>query len=172
MGDRPIECGRCKKPVCVLYKEIVNQVTTCTEMCLSCPVLSLKLQGDVPSKELSAQDQALGCSNCGTLFQSVKMGEPLGCTQCYAIFSQALVTDLLESEAVSPSARKKMGANKSENIHIGNAPDHEQTTSLSNQLSSLNESLNEALRQENYEQAALLRDQIKALTDHQDGTKT
>ncbi len=100
------------------------------------------------------------------------MGGPLGCSKCYAVFGDSLVSELVESEAIPPSLKKKMGTKKPQAIHIGTSPDCEQNITLPTQLSSLNEALNEALKRENYEQAALLRDQIKALTDHRDGTKT
>ncbi|MGH2639313.1 MAG: UvrB/UvrC motif-containing protein [Rhabdochlamydiaceae bacterium] len=48
---------------------------------------------------------------------------------------------------------------------MGRSPQHSESPALSSKLTSLNEALNEAVKKENYEQAASIRDQIKALTD-------
>ena len=170
MGDRPIECGQCKKTVGVLYKEIVGKTTTCTEMCSSCPILSAKLHGESCKGKLPRQESTLCCGNCGTSVESIQMGEPLGCSECYAVFGDILVSELLESDAIPPSLKKKVSMKGPQAIHIGKSPDNEQNVVLSTKLSSLNEALNEALKRENYEQAAWLRDQIKALTDKHDRT--
>ena len=51
MAERPVECGQCKKPVKVLYKEIVGESKTCTEMCADCPILQEKLHGTTPREK-------------------------------------------------------------------------------------------------------------------------
>ena len=172
MGDRPVECGRCKKGMAILYKEIVGTSTVCTEMCSGCPVLTVKLHGELAQGKLTEKESSLCCGNCGTSLESISRGEVLGCSDCYGVFEDRLMSDLLESEALPPSVKKKMGTKIPQVIHVGKSPDNNQSMILSTKLSSLNEALNEALKRENYEQAAQLRDQIKALTDHKDVTKT
>jgi protein arginine kinase activator len=54
---------------------------------------------------------------------------------------------------------------KSTPVHIGRAPGQTQEMNPSMRLLALNEALNETLAQEDYEQAAWLRDQIKAITE-------
>jgi protein arginine kinase activator len=56
---------------------------------------------------------------------------------------------------------------RTQTIHIGRGPGQMQEISESMRLLALNEALTETLQREDYEQAALLRDQIKALTDKQ-----
>jgi protein arginine kinase activator len=172
VGDRPVECGQCKKTITVLYKEIVGATTTCTEMCTGCPILSAKLHGECAKGKPTEKESSLCCGSCGTSAQSIKMGEPLGCGECYAVFGDILLSELLESDAASPSLKKKVGLKRPQAIHIGKSPDNEQNIILSTKLASLNEALNEALKRENYEQAAWIRDQIKALTDQGHDTKT
>ncbi|MFS8564500.1 MAG: hypothetical protein LVR00_09490 [Rhabdochlamydiaceae bacterium] len=72
MGDRPVECGQCKKPTVVLYKEIVGDLTTCTEMCTGCPILSAKLHGESSTGKLTEKESSLCCGNCGTSVESIK----------------------------------------------------------------------------------------------------
>ena len=61
---------------------------------------------------------------------------------------------------------------KSHPIHIGRAPGESLAISPSSRLLALNEALKETLNREDYEQAAWLRDQIKALTDNEENPAT
>jgi protein arginine kinase activator len=56
-------------------------------------------------------------------------------------------------------------AKKSIPVHIGRTPGEVHEISPSLRLLALNEALGEMLKSEDYEQAAWLRDQIKALTE-------
>lgn len=162
MSERPIECSECKRPVKVIYKEIVGKMVNCTEMCDDCPVLKAKLQGDTPlTKE---KESTLCCGVCGTSLESVKMGQPLGCATCYNVFAEYIVSELVDSNSIPSSFKKKARTQKLQTLHIGKSPQQPSAPALSSKLSSLNEALNEALKKENYEQAATLRDQIKSLT--------
>lgn len=163
MIDRPVECSQCKKPIKVAYKEIAGDSILSTEMCADCPVLQGKLHGE--PNLAKPQEGGLFCGNCGTSLEAVKMGQPLGCADCYAVFGDLLVGELLTAEAIPPSLQQKMSSKRLQAIHIGKSPDKPADITLSSRLASLNEALNEALKRENYEQAAWLRDQIKALTE-------
>lgn len=57
------------------------------------------------------------------------------------------------------------GKSKKQYLHAGKSPDQTVEVSAASRIVSLNEALKEALKKENYEQAAWLRDQIKALTE-------
>ncbi len=102
----------------------------------------------------------------GPPFEAVTRGEPLGCSECYAVFGDFLIGQLIEAKAIPSTFSQKLAAKRLQAIHIGKSPDKPYDITLSSRLSSLNEALNEALKRENYEQAAWLRDQIKALTDN------
>lgn len=93
------------------------------------------------------------------------MGEPLGCKDCYTTFQDVLTKELLESNLIS--ARLTLSPNNSI-LHIGKSPDNNASTQSGNRIRDLNESLSEALKGENYEEAAWLRDQINALTEAKD----
>jgi protein arginine kinase activator len=164
MSDRPIECSQCKRPAKVLYKEITDTII-CTEMCADCPVLQAKLHGE--EKKIDKTGSQICCGSCGTSLESVRMGQPLGCTECYAVFNDFLVEELIAADAIPLPLQKKLSTQRSQVIHIGKSPDQPVDITLSSRLASLNEALNDALKRENYEQAALLRDQIKTLTEKQ-----
>lgn len=177
MTDRPEECtGHCKRPVKIIYKEIVGNALTVTEMCTECPVYEQKLHGQIKASAtegLAEGEAGLCCGNCRTTLESVLTGNPLGCAECYPVFSDVLITELISEDAVPSHIKKSVSAKKTQPLHIGKSPSYTQTLPTSTRLTTLNEALNEALKKENYEQAAWLRDQIKALLEkgNDDGKK-
>ena len=175
MAERPVECSHCKKPIKVTYKEIFADSIVCTEMCADCPVFQQKLHGEALSaKKNEAQvegEAGLYCGNCKTSLEAVKMGNPLGCSECYSVFSDLLVNELAAAEKLPLYLRKALAAKKTQAIHLGKTPNKPLMIPSSSRLTALNEALNEALKIENYEQAAWLRDQIKALTEKGDDGK-
>jgi protein arginine kinase activator len=163
MSERPIECGACKRAVKVQYKEVIGNAITCTEMCDECPVLKAKLHGETPSSK--STERSLCCGVCGTSLESVQTGQPVGCLECYSVFASYIISELIDANGIPSALKKKAQAQKLQTFHIGRSPQQPTSPVLSSKLSSLNEALNEALKKENYEQAASIRDQIKALTE-------
>lgn len=168
MAERPVECSHCKKPVKVVYKEIVDNNIIVTEMCADCPILQQKLHGQMAEQILHEglieTEAGLCCGNCRTALDSIKMGNPLGCSECYAVFADVLVSELAASEKLPARIKKDILTKKTQPLHLGKSPNKSLTIPPSSRLTALNEALNEALKKENYEQAAWIRDQIKALT--------
>lgn len=159
MTDRPVECSQCKKAIQVCYKEIVDTQITCTQMCAECPILKQKLHGEEPHQsQVSETKSGLCCGNCRTTLDEIKMGNPLGCSECYSIFNEVIISELIINNRLAPRT------NKRQPLHLGKAPKVMSTIPSSSRLVTLNEALNEALKKENYEQAAWIRDQIKDLT--------
>lgn len=165
MPDRPLECGECKKPIAVIYTEIVGHSITHTAMCADCPELQRRLHGTSGYHVSGALHEegttGLACGNCGTTLDALRVGTPLGCSICYEVFDDILIGELLAADKIPPRIAT---AKKSMPIHIGRAPGETQEMNPSLRLLALNEALTETLKREDYEQAALLRDQIKALT--------
>lgn len=166
LPERPLECSECKKPIAVHYTEVVGEIITHTSMCNDCPELQRRLHG-VPAK---SEDEAafepgtgLACGNCGTTLEALRVGASLGCSDCYQVFEDVVLPEMLASEKLSP---RLVMAKKSVPVHIGRAPGEAQELNPSLRLLALNEALNETLKREDYEQAAWLRDQIKALTEN------
>lgn len=163
MSERPIECSECKKSVKVVYKEIVGDTINCTEMCQDCPILKAKLHGDTPTSK--GKESSLCCGVCGTSLETVQMGQPLGCPECYTVFGEYIIRQLIDTGSIPSSLKKQAQTQKLQTLHIGRSPKQPGSPALSSKLSSLNEALSDALKKENYEQAATLRDQIKSLSD-------
>jgi protein arginine kinase activator len=168
LPERPLECGECKKPIAVQYTEIVGAAVVHNCMCADCPVLQRKLYGDRP---LVGADGApldsgteLMCGNCGTTLEAVRVGGGLGCSVCYDVFEEILLSELVSMEKLPA---RLATTKKSQLLHQGRVRGEALEISPSMRLLALNEALNEMLQKEDYEQAARLRDQIKALTDQQ-----
>jgi protein arginine kinase activator len=165
MPERPLECGECKKPIAVQYTEIVGNSITQTCMCKDCPELQRRLHGmPVIKTEEGIVDAGTGlaCGNCGTTLEALRVGASLGCSECYEVFEDLILPEMLAAGKLPP----RLGtAKKNVPVHIGRSPGESQELNPSLRLLALNEALNETLKKEDYEQAAWLRDQIKALTE-------
>lgn len=94
--------------------------------------------------------RAVRCPSCGFTQVDFKKTGRLGCPECYDVFESGL-----------NSLMKAM--HKSER-HVGKAPKKAmRNQELSAKLRTLESQLKKALEEERYEQAALLRDQIRSL---------
>lgn len=162
--ERPLECSDCKKPIVVRYTEITSHNCCEYSMCADCPELKKHLKAQHSGREdgVNGEKTELACGDCGTTLEDLGFGRPLGCSHCYEIFGEIILADLYDNKRiplrVSP---KKQG------VHIGRSPGETQEMSPSMRLLALNEALDETLKREDYEQAARLRDQIRALTELQ-----
>lgn len=163
--DRPLECSECKKPIVVRYTEIVGDSITHTSMCADCPELQRRLHGTSPREFVSNQigsSAGLECGNCGTTLEEVRRGHRLGCAECYTVFEDVLLIEMRAANRLSP---RISSLKKSLPLHMGRSPGEKLAINPSSRLLALNEALKETLNREDYEQAAWLRDQIKALTE-------
>lgn len=138
-------------------------------MCGDCPILEQKLHG-IPPKEKSPEksgdaEAGLYCGSCHTSLDEVKMGNPLGCMECYSVFGDVLISQLLEENKIPSHLKKGLSMRKNQPIHMGKSPGKSITIPSPERLTALNEALNEAVRKENFEEAAWIRDQIKALKE-------
>ncbi len=164
LPDRPLECSGCKKPLAVRYTEILGESIIHTSMCADCPELKKRLHGPSPL-EAGADNignAGLACGECGTTLDSLLHGFPLGCSHCYEVFGDVILSELITIEKIP---LRLHNSKKSTPIHIGRGPGESQEMSPQLRLLSLSEALSETLKREDYEQAAWLRDQIKALTE-------
>jgi len=168
MAERPLECGECKKPIAVCYTEVVGDKMTRTVMCADCPVLEKKLYGKMKRESIEKGGEEvqtlvnLTCAHCGTSLEAVQTGNPLGCSECYEVFGDIVIEDLFKAGKIS----KRLTSNKQTMpLHIGRTPGEITEVNPTLKLIALNEALDETLISEDYETAALLRDQIRALKE-------
>ena len=100
--------------------------------------------------------------NCQTTLENVFMGYPLGCRECYSIFEHIILKELIKTGKV-PKQLIPKDTIKNVALHVGKSPYVAKDDLTIKKIGSLHEALNEALKKENYEQAAWLRDQINTL---------
>lgn len=162
--DRPLECSECKKSIAVRYTEVVGNAMIHTVMCADCPHLEHRLHGIPARKEVDPHGPEAGlcCGSCGTTLQAVKTGSLLGCAECYAVFGDVLLGELVSMGKISS---RLATARKTTPVHIGRVSGEVKEMKPAVRLLALNEALNETLQREDYEQAAWLRDQIKQITE-------
>jgi protein arginine kinase activator len=102
--------------------------------------------------EQSAGGVELKCPRCGFTQADFKKSGRLGCPECYQTFAEGL-GGLLKT--MHKGTR-----------HAGKAPEAlRQSRDLSDRLKTLQNKLDKAIKDEHFEQAAALRDEIKAMGD-------
>ncbi|MEG0036882.1 MAG: UvrB/UvrC motif-containing protein [Victivallaceae bacterium] len=156
------ECSRCKKPAKVCYTCVDGELITRTYLCNECPSPQTERYGKdfSLSKLVRNAHLSIECGNCKITWQQVESNESLGCSQCYVVFKELLIPLLTKANKISRcfSSDKHSGI-----LHIGKHPGEIREINPVLQVIALNEALKETLVKEEYEQAALIRDQIKAL---------
>ena len=91
------------------------------------------------------------CPHCGFTQADFKKTGRLGCPECYKTFAEGL-------EGLLKSMHKGTR-------HVGKVPESlRRNRDLSDRLMALQKKLNQAIEDENFEQAALLRDEIKQMS--------
>ncbi len=90
----------------------------------------------------------LKCPHCGFTQADFKKAGRLGCPECYVTFAEGM-------EGLLKSMHKGTR-------HAGKVPhSHQQTRDLAERLKNLQKKLDKAVAEENFEQAAVVRDEIK-----------
>jgi protein arginine kinase activator len=169
-------CDVChKKDALVHFTEIIDNQITKLHLCEECaknkglqfpfgkPLFSMGdlLAGlsnfDTYSTE---QKSKIKCPNCGVTYDDFRRNGKLGCSQCYHCFKSELETLL----------KRIHGSN----THLGKVPaplaskpvrKSKKAVLTENQLKKLQMDLLEAVKNEEYERAALIRDEIKDLKE-------
>ena len=160
-------CTICKeKPATVHLTQIVGDKMQKLDLCEDCA--KTKGINDPTSFGLADLDLVLGlgasqqleqaaggvelkCPRCGFTQADFKKSGRLGCPECYATFAEGLAGLL---KTMHKGTR-----------HIGKAPEALRATrENADRMKTLQFKLAKAIRDENYEQAAQVRDEIKQLT--------
>lgn len=98
-------------------------------------------------------ESRLKCTCCGSTFDKIRKSGRIGCSNCYITFEKQLDNLLL-----------RLGT---KNAHVGKRPrnnvivEDKKTHNSNNIIEDLKKKLKVAIENENYEQAAVLRDEIR-----------
>ena len=157
-------CDICKKNVATVHlTQMVDGKTKKVDLCEGCS----KEKGIDDPTGFSLADLLLGlgaaqemeqataggetkCPNCGFTQADFKKAGRLGCSECYQVFSDGL-------EQLLKTMHKGTR-------HLGKVPTaYRQSQDLSEQLRALQKKLEKAISEEDFESAATLRDELKAV---------
>ncbi len=161
-------CQRCKRnDAAVHLKRIINGESAEIHLCGMCAaalgagdsISGVASFGEMFGSGTSSgsagriSNRVLRCETCGFTFEDIaKTGSP-GCPDCYSVFSQKMrpIIQKLHGRAVY---KGKNSSSRNEDVFtVNEVPD---------ELYELREKLRLAVAEENYELAAVLRDEIRA----------
>ena len=154
--NNPLKCDFCSKPATVHLTQIINNKVHKVDLCEECA----KLKGVTDPSGFSLADLLLKaslnpespegvirCEQCGFTQADFKKLGRFGCPACYEAFKDVLAPML-------------SGIHKG-SVHTGKVPRTALSRkSLHDRLSKLETDLSEAIKSENYEDAARFRDEI------------
>ena len=166
-------CQSCGKAEATThFKRIINGEATEGHLCADCAAalgindvfsgfnfgfgdLLSDFFSESPVAALSAS--SIRCDGCGSSFNDIVKGGRIGCADCYSTFFDKLM----------PSIQRIHGKTK----HEGKIPlsDVTNETKQASEIASLRAKLAEAIENEDFEQAAKLRDEIRTLEGKENG---
>lgn len=163
------ECDLCgKTPATVHLTEVVNDEVSKMHLCEECAkkksqsmqshfglsdlLSGLMDFGEGISQETADRTSVITCPICGMSYRDFQKSGRLGCGRCYKTFDERL----------SALLRKIHGADR----HVGKMPyEGEERIKDQQRLKHLKGEIQTAIRTENFEKAAVLRDEIKELEE-------
>ncbi len=136
-------CAHCLSDV---KKALPNLDLSGLDGMLASLLAATKKMGLVPEPEID-----ITCPDCGTGYDQFQKSGLLGCAGCYKAFREPLSALLQRVHGHSQ--------------HVGRIPGRQRPEHVGNQVNlfSLRQALQKAIAEEEYERAAVLRDQIKEL---------
>lgn len=171
-------CDNCgKREATVRYSENINGVKRNLNLCSECseklginkmnfnmPIgISDFFSGffdDFASDEfapLLEQTKTLKCNNCGLTFEDIINTGKFGCGECYDTF-ESRIAPLMREIQGSNKHEGRIGKNKISNTEVSQKENKKKINN--NELENLKEELKKAIKEERYEDAAKLRDEI------------
>ena len=155
---RPKKCSHCTQPATIHVTKVIGDQVLKLGVCAACPhaaklktgvAFDLIEGGEASVMQELPSESKVACPSCGLTPADFKEHGRLGCPQCYEVFSEKL----------SPLLLKLHGNSE----HFGKAPHGRQRVISQEQIETLKRRLNEHVAREEYELAAVVRDQLKAL---------
>ncbi len=154
-----MKCHHCDKQATVHLTQILNGQMHKMDLCESCAQANgvtnpenLSIGTLMVNKEDETKSPAgkMVCESCGTTHQDFKKGGRLGCEACYHVF-RPILDPLLEGMHAGTQ-------------HLGKIPSaSESRVQFVQSVETLKKQLFNAIENEDFEKAAELRDQLKAL---------
>lgn len=157
---RPKNCSHCNSPASIHLTKVVDGEAVKLGICSNCPKAQAYKQGvawDLIDAENGGMQPRLpkenerACPGCGLTPADFKEHGRLGCPKCYETFEGKL-----------SSVINKLHRGES---HLGKVPRGKKRIVSPEEIAALKRRLDEYVSREDYEMAAVVRDQIQALVD-------
>ena len=146
-------CERCKKNTASVHVTHINNGEKVEHyLCEQCAkeTESMPLMGKSPSKGATDKTALLQCPSCKMTYDEFSKIGRFGCSECYTAFKSRLM----------PIIKNIHGINE----HIGKLPSSAaDELKFKRELEQLKKELKEAIRLEEFERAAQLRDRIRSM---------
>lgn len=155
---RPKNCIHCKLPTTLHLTKVIDGEALKIGLCSNCPNAKQLKDGvgwdllDGPKPAIQTCLSSVGgarCPGCGLTPADFKEHGRLGCARCYEAF-EAKLTPLLKN--------LQRGT-----CHVGKAPRGKRRSVSPEQIEALKKRLDEHVSREEYEMAAVVRDQLRSL---------
>ena len=165
-----MKCEKCGKNTATTHiKSIVNGVAKEINLCSLCAanegygnVSNVGLAGMLASmfgESLQSVNENIGvkCSVCGATFSNIAKTGKVGCAECYNTFKNELL----------PYLKRVHGST----VHAGKVPNSAPliVKPIQKTVDDLRTQLNRLISEEKYEQAAVIRDEIKRMEENSNG---
>lgn len=172
-------CERCQeREATIMYTEIINGVKSEHSLCSEC-AKEMDFGDEMPFGELLAgilgayaaenerrEDtmEQVVCPSCRMSYRDFIRQGVFGCEDCYNVFEPLIEGNIKKIQGNSIHTGKKPRYNK--NVEAKTEMSGQETTE--ERLEILREKLKEALREEDYEEAARIRDESRELMERKD----
>ncbi|MDB4438267.1 UvrB/UvrC motif-containing protein [bacterium] len=166
-----MKCDSCQKKATVFYTQVTDGKLKKFVLCEACAqekgitsVDGLLMGGDILGNsppqtqipDLVAELNQDDCGSCGFTLEDFRKVGRLGCPDCYQVFSREIMGRL--------SSMHKGG------VHKGYLPEGlAKKKALESELASLASKLESAIKEERFEDAATIRDQISGIEKKEEG---
>ncbi len=168
-------CEKChEREATIFYTEIINGVKNEHSLCSEC-AKDMEFVDELPFAELLAgilgayavesekkEDtmEQVVCPTCKLSYRDFISQGVLGCEDCYNVFEPLIEGNIKKIQGNNIHTGKKPLYN-----HMAGMSEPQADYSIIEEIQILKEKLKEALREEDYEEAASLRDEIRALRE-------
>lgn len=157
-----MKCQKCDEKATVHFTQLENGEMTKMSFCENCAAAEgvMDLSGfgladsvlEAGSSMTSSGEEGETCPRCGFSRSKFQQTGRLGCSQCYLAFSDDILS--------------RLGPMHRGSRHFGKHPDGFEGDAFSERLlTECKERLEEAVKAENYEEAARIRDEVRQLEE-------
>ena len=163
-------CQKCgKNPANSHIHTVINGIVNDMYLCSSCAAANkaasfgnsdlFEMFSSLLENEKSPKKELKKCELCGATIEDIRKSGRVGCSDCYKVFKTELEPTLLRlhGRANHIGKRPKTAQKPQKNVPVKESKSEPPI----DEVATLKEQLKKAISEENYEQAAVIRDEIK-----------